>query len=486
MSRPIEQSQKTISERLLDCFPSGTYALTGLLRLLDVVESSDIATAAVECCQQPRLLINPGFVDRWAATPEKLLMLVMHELHHVLLGHTRLLRRITKVDNLVFDAVINSLLCRMFPEPSYTSFYCDYYSDERFPECLLRPPAGWRPGDEVTLPPALVQLGNKELAETYRGLYSERGVGYEELRAAMEHFVNEQMAFSVILIGDHRGITLPITALDSQGPVRDDPLSEQDQDSGQGSACGELEQRSPLLLEIVREIIERWPPPADPIVGRSWSQVLQNLRVKPRHKPSNREVLKRLLRRVADRRNERGRVTREGDDPTVILTPVPKYGRREVVLRSLGCQPMLFHDRLITRNARVGDEPVHVYVDVSGSIGNLRGSLYGAVLDCRELVAPAIHLFSTTVVDISLSQLRNGKCESTFGTSIHCVAEHMDAKKIKRAVLITDGYVGQPRGAIAKTLSAARLGVALTPNRSTKKDLQDVTDHWATLTDSKK
>ena len=110
------------------------------MRLLDVVESEDIDTAAVECCRQPRLLINPGFVDRWAATPEKLLMLLMHELHHVLLGHTRLLRRVTRVDNLVFDAVINALLCRMFPEPPYTSFLTDYYSDDQFPECLLRPP----------------------------------------------------------------------------------------------------------------------------------------------------------------------------------------------------------------------------------------------------------------------------------------------------------------------------------------------------------
>jgi hypothetical protein len=38
----------------------------------------------------PRLLINPQFVEAHAATPERLLMLVMHELHHVLLGHTRL------------------------------------------------------------------------------------------------------------------------------------------------------------------------------------------------------------------------------------------------------------------------------------------------------------------------------------------------------------------------------------------------------------
>ena len=102
-------------------------------------------TAAVECRLQPRLLVNPDFVDTWAATPEKLLMLVMHELHHVLLGHTRLFPRVTRVDNLVFDAIINALLCRMFPAPEHTAFFTDFYDENRFPDCLLRPPAGWTP-----------------------------------------------------------------------------------------------------------------------------------------------------------------------------------------------------------------------------------------------------------------------------------------------------------------------------------------------------
>ena len=114
-----------ITDRILDTFPSGSYALTALLRLLDIVESPAVPTAAVECRVQPRMLINPDFVKRHAASPEKLLMLVMHELHHVLLGHTTLFPRLTRVDNFIFDAVINGLLCRMFPDPQYTAFFTD-------------------------------------------------------------------------------------------------------------------------------------------------------------------------------------------------------------------------------------------------------------------------------------------------------------------------------------------------------------------------
>src|SRR5688572_6165173 len=96
-------SRPQLADRILDCFPSESYALIALLKLLDIEESRDVPTAAVECRMQPRLLVNPDFVDLHAFTPERLLMLVMHELHHVLLGHTRLFPRVTPAQNFVFD-----------------------------------------------------------------------------------------------------------------------------------------------------------------------------------------------------------------------------------------------------------------------------------------------------------------------------------------------------------------------------------------------
>ena len=38
-------------------------------------------------------------------------LLILHELYHVILGHTRLFSRVSPIDNIVFDAVINSMLC---------------------------------------------------------------------------------------------------------------------------------------------------------------------------------------------------------------------------------------------------------------------------------------------------------------------------------------------------------------------------------------
>jgi hypothetical protein len=150
-----------------------------------------------------------------------------------------------------------------------------------------------------------------------------------------------------------------------------------------------------------------------------------------------------------------------------------------VVLRALGAPQLLYRSES-TGRVRERRDRVHVYVDVSGSMADLKDALYGAVLDCRDVVHPAVHLFSTVVHDVTFGGLRNGECRTTGGTSIECVAAHMKDHGVRRAVLLTDGWVGRPGTGAARTLAAVRLGVALTPaaNRS---DLKQFVRHWAEL-----
>jgi hypothetical protein len=151
------------------------------------------------------------------------------------------------------------------------------------------------------------------------------------------------------------------------------------------------------------------------------------------------------------------------------------------VLRALEQPPLLYVHRLPWRQRIPCGERVHVYLDVSGSIGNLKDALYGAVLDCRELVHPTVHLFSTRVVDVSLEELRQGRCETTGGTSSQCVARHMAEQRVRRAVMLTDGFVGTPQGSDRETFLSVRLGVALTPGVSQREDLAGVVDCWEQL-----
>jgi len=449
---------RPIAERVLDSFPSGSYALHALLQVLEIVESEEVETAATECRVQPRMLINPRFVEEHAATSEKLLMLVMHELHHVLLGHTRLFPRATRVDNLVFDAVINALLCRMLPAPEHTKFFTDYYDDRSFPACLLRPPARWSPGDEaVACPPALAGESSSRARHVYEQLYSERGASYHDLYHVLRDHVSEEQAQSVPLLGGHGG-------------DRCQPIEEVDLRAG-----------SPVLFGAVRRIVEEWPQPPDPIAGRSLEELTRDELLSPAPGASNRQLLRSLLRKVGgvDGHGSSRRAWRE--DARTAETPVPTFQRRSVVLRVMGAQPLLHQASIPVRRWLPTGERVHVYLDVSGSIGDLKGALYGAVLDCAAFVHPHVHLFSTVVADVSLDGLRRGDCTTTFGTDITCVAAHMKANRVRRAVIITDGFVGPPHCEHQDTLHDAVVGVALTPGPTTRNDLLSVTNHWAQL-----
>lgn len=138
------------------------------------------------------------------------------------------------------------------------------------------------------------------------------------------------------------------------------------------------------------------------------------------------------------------------------------------MLRALGA-PVLLHPACVPQPERIPDaERVHLYLDVSGSMDGLREALYGAALDCRAWLHPVVHLFSTRVDDLTLAQLAAGECRSTGGTDLRCVTAHMRRHRVRRAVLLTDGWVGEPTGEDARTLRSLRLGVAYVPGHDTR------------------
>jgi hypothetical protein len=439
---------EVLQERLLDCFPSGSYALSALLRLMDIVATTEIDTAAVECRAQPRLLLNPVFVEQHAATPEKLLMLVMHELHHVLLGHTRLFPTMTRAQNFVFDCVINALISRMFPRPEHLAFLTDYYSDAKWPECLLRPAADWQ-GGRASVPPGIATLPEAEQARAealHRSLYSETGATYKEVFDMLPKLLVTNGLEGIPLLGDH------------------DP---------EGATGGGLERTVPLLFDIVRGLVEDWPQPPDPIRGRSLADLVRERTTLIRRAPSKRHQLRTLIRALAAG-GAPGRVREWADGAEGFWTPIPRHTRRSLVLQALGHPPLLHEATVPRRRRRPSIQPIHVYLDVSGSVANIRPALYGAILDCHGDVHPVVHLFSTRIVDVSLAELRAGVCRTTGGTDLGCVAEHLDTHRIRRALLVTDGWVGTPTPTNRERLSRVRLGVAYAGTSIHTRDLGDL------------
>jgi hypothetical protein len=487
--------------RFFDAFPAGNYAISGWLRLMDFQETHEVKTAAIQSRGGHVILVNPDFVARYAPTPERQVTLVLHELMHLLLGHQ--LRPVTKLDNLVFDAIINAMLCRILRSRAYWSLFTSYYSANRFPECLLRPPANFDPDRPVSSPRGLRGPAFNRLRAIYRDLYGKCGATYSELRGELMKYGSE------LLCRDMRGGS--ISDMDASFRCygwrvkgKEACVGKEDEQETEGeldSNCGENEVPSicqpltevPLLgdhpvqerdlakedFDWFRHINVVLHPMLQTVRGRFPFGVGATFALPP-HPATERENtirVTRLIKRVAKEGHLRAR--RLHLDDIKAATALPALDRKSNILRFLGLQPLLYTWEVPVR-ARKGIDKVHLYIDVSGSVFDFISSFYMAALRCRELVQPQVHLFSTSVAETGWQDLLLGEVKSTWGTDINCVLEHMRHHRVRRAVILTDGAVGHPRSEFTRLLENSVLGVALAP-QGYRPYLEKHVRHWEEL-----
>lgn len=442
---PTPETQRVsaaLQHRILSAFPAGHYALDAFLRLTDIVESRSIPSAAVECVAAPKLLLNPEFIAEHCRTDEHLFMLVMHELHHVLLGHTRLFRRVTALDNIAFDAVINAILSRLFPQPTYTSFFTTLYAANRFPEALLRPPEGW-PG-RMDIPKKLAA----PVQQMIRTLYSEASGTYKEVYDLFQQDATLRGMFGAMgngiptLLGDHSPEDTP----------------------GRGEAAA----NHPALNGAVRSIVEQWPMPPDPITGRSVGGELRDAIIEAvRPPPRADQILRTMLRRMVEadaRGGSTHRSIRIDDRP--IEAPLPTIrDRRAFVASALGWSPLIYRNVVPARRLTNAKGVTSVYVDVSGSTREYWSILAGLVRPYVERKLARLFAFSEVIDAITPDQLRRGRFQTTGGTDGTCVWAHAIEEGFRKIVVLTDGYVGAPSAGWKTKITAAnlRIRVALTP-----------------------
>lgn len=392
----------SLGERVRSCVPLRHPAYGQLLQLLSIEESHAVPTAAVTIGARSRFLINPRFAAEHCRTEEHLSMLVMHELYHVLLGHTRLYRRSTLRANWAFDCIINAQLCRLHPSPAYTSFFAGLAASEG-PWSLIGPPNGW---------PEAPRYASDPLGHVHQRLYEDDGVTTAELFALLDNLevaLGPQDEAERRLLGSHRN--------------DDDP-----------PPCD----ADPALAGEVRRIVARWPM-VERRGGADDGGDPRDERVALESCLAVRHSIARILRAAADVEAGARRTKRE--EAVAAYVARPQAGdRRAFLWRSQGGTPLLWQGA-VNRSSLASAGRATVYLDVSGSVATKLPVLLDAVRANARLVKWPVLGFSTQVHPLTRQEVADGSFRSTDGTNIACVTRHILEKQIRRAVIVTDGDV---------------------------------------------
>jgi len=416
--RPTVQDPRAcaLTARIWNAFPVAQPQFAKLLGLLDIEVTKDIPTAAVTLGLDSRLLFNPDFAEAHCRTDAALVMLVLHELWHVALGHTRLYERLTPAQNWAFDAVINAQLCRQFPDAAHTRLFRELYDADQLPWALLRPPEGWGTGAERWLP--------GRAGEVHRLLYSDASASTEELFRLLPTLKVAGTDRMEGLLGSH----------DSEGA---DPAA-------------------PEVLKEIRGIVAEWPM-LERRSGRDLGGDAENRRISlGRRREDAVRTLRRALMRLAGLEAGSGRLRHATGSVETVLP----YGRdRRAWLRELWGESVPAHRADLAGRALARREQVRVYLDVSGSMDGVIRPLYAALAGLSPWIAPEVQLFSTQVAGVSIARLRRGELVTTAGTDIRVVTEHLLHSKADRALIVTDGWVGRVPAEHAHALKKRRVRV---------------------------
>jgi hypothetical protein len=414
-------------------------AVRAVLKILAVEFTAEVNTLSVTCDTRPRLLVNLDFVSEHCRTEAEVKALVCHEFLHVLLRHTDRQAPATTAEHLALDAVINAIIHRTLG-PTASALMSRYYADARGPYRLLRPPTDIE-RKSLQLPR---RSRDRTVLHAWSGLYEGRLVA-DDIRDLAESLLPRERGWRGLWLGNHDAACLA-----DEGRAPTAPLTPGEEalraalETALKSMNGSGVFRSPCGRGLGAVAYTCVVPPADSGVAR-WL----------------RETYDILKRHLAP--DSRSRV--HSADSSRVVLPVLSPGDRRAALRALW-SPFLpdAHWNATTPEHR---RSAQVYLDVSGSMDAEMPHIVRLLGRLKHHISSPFWAFSTVVAP---ARIEGGRlvADTTGGTSMTCVLEHIARTRPGAAVVVTDGYI-EPlsRAALAAT-STTRLHVIVTRDGTTE------------------
>jgi hypothetical protein len=431
-------TEPIVTSVIKDLAEENPLACKALFRIAEVSYTSHVPTLAVSITARPVLYINLEFLNQHVTSEDDLKAVLIHEFLHVMLRHTEKYEFNTPLLNIALDAIINSIIHRLFGT-RYSDFFKRLYREKGI-EKLLRPAANEEDPLETH------ETEDEKHSPTYFHWKTIRYYIYEGKYSAEDLF---ELLNEIHKIGDAHQVQI---FTGNHGHITG-PLSPENE---------------ALLKEIVRWIKADgiWKNPALRGVGSALT-IHANKNGQGAVNAWNNDT-RRLLKKclIPDPRQKQ----QSTDDITL---PFISAGDRKAVASML-FNPFIPFSK-VTISTKAPAERVNIYLDVSGSMDDELQNLTHLLNHFRQYIRLPLWAFSCSV---EKAQIKNGvlKTSTSSGTRISCVLEHIRKNGFKRSLIITDGFTEEITDAMLAGIDRSGLHVLISADGSTEKfDSQQIT-----------
>ena len=403
------------------------FAVRAVLKVLRVEFTETVPTLAVTCETRPRLLVNLAFLKKHCRTDQHVKAVICHEFLHVLLRHTERIAAFSPAEHVAFDAVINAIIHRELGA-DYSEFMSRYYAKEKGVRRLLRPP-----------PPLIPRHGSRStplspVVRAWGSLYAGLLIADDIADLARDLLDPDgATSTSTFLIGSHDHTEFVSELPEVLQEALDQALKSMNGSgiwrSPNGRGVGANAYRA--AIPGVSEGVQRW-------------------------RRETLEVLRRHL--VPD-----PKAVRHDTRPLHFTVPVLSPGDRRATLRALW-SPLL-PEALWSTEQRLRSGTAQVYLDVSGSMNAEMPLIIGLLTRLGRFIRKPLWAFSNVVAK---AEIVNGRllADTTGGTSMACVLEHIAETQPAAAVVVSDGYIETLSPGLLAGVRGTRLHVIVTRDGS--------------------
>ena len=384
-------SKQHITHIVHDLADENAFACRALFKIAEIVFTDKVPTLSVSITKNPVLKINLDFLNKHALSENDIKCVLMHEFLHVILRHTEKFTYNTPLLNIALDAVINALIHRTYGE-AYSNFFCRLYEWDGV-YCLLRPK------DEES---CYLEGWDKLHSRIYDGKYAA-----DDLHGLLKYLLEKkrlELPEELIFIGNHS--------------------------FEEGSISPESEELlNKTLAKMKGTGIWNSNKPGEGDLAEKES--IRTERAKTRKwRRSVMEIIKKCMTVDSQKKSLR--------EESVMTIPILNSSdRRALSLHAWsGLMPMARHQH----TKHLPDESVTIYLDVSGSMAQEIENLVSLLYGFRKQIKNPLWVFSN-VVEKATFKDGNLNFNTTSGTSLECVFEHIRKYRITKCIIVTDGYV---------------------------------------------